>query len=444
MLQVFQEAHVLQANAHAPGTHHGGAQDTFASDVGVAVEGEVGEVVVAVGAHHRHALGAVLRIAVVTGTVPTVDAGSTPIQLVFQQQAGQPAFTVHLFVFIGDGTVVHIPSDAEGIPVGHFAGHTSPEGIAIGIVVIAAAETGSQTVRGAGPSGTVATVGIAREILVVFTFKHTGAQGGIHDPGGHLHAVEGQGQQHSEHVHVVHVVLGPLAVAVAVGVAVVVVVGASPESGQAHVFVELIVQADGGHVFVKDLGSIGGEGRQSQALDTHADLQVGLGHHPVDVGTLQFHHAVVISTQGATSLVLAPNLVTDFKEHGTGQGFGSHGVQLQANALASFEFVFVLEAGVLASLALTKVTVHAVVERHDPLALGLEVDSVGAGSSTQHHSGSQSESHKLLHDNTFLHYFRIFRSHPLRNLFPLRDPIPDLCGAGQESRPIRPELKARF
>ena len=299
--------------------------------------------------------------------------------------------------------------------------------------------------RGAGPSGTVATVGIdVREILVVFTFKHTGAQGGIHDPGGHLHAVEGQGQQHSEHVHVVHVVLVVVLAIPTAAVATVVIVGASPESGQAHVFVELVVQGDGGHVIVEDLGSIGGEGRQSQALDTHADLQVGLGHHPVDVGALQFHHAVVVSTQGATGLVLAPHLVADFEEHGTGQGFGSHGVQLQANALAGFEFVFVLEAGVLASLALTKVTVHAVVERHDPLALGLEVDSVGAGSSTQHHSGSQSESHKLLHDNTFLHYFRIFRSHPLRDLFPLRDPIPALCGAGQESRPVRPEQKAHF
>ena len=232
--------------------------------------------------------------------------------------------------------------------------------------------------------------------------------------------------------------------AITVGVTVIVVIGASPESGQGHVFVELIVQGDGGHVIVEDLGSIGGEGRQSQALDTHADLQVGIGHHPVDVGALQFHHAVVVSAQGATGLVLAPNLVADFEEHGTGQGFGSHGVQLQANTLAGFELVFILVTRVVGSLALAKVIVHAVVERHDPLALGLEVDSVGAGSSTQHHSGSQSESHKLLHDNTFLHYFRIFRSHPVWDLLPLRDPIPALCGAGQESRPIRPEQKARF
>ena len=285
---------------------------------------------------------------------------------------------------------------------------------------------------------------IAQSVLfqVIGLLEHAGAQSGVHDPGGHLHAVEGQGQQHSEHVHVVHVVV--VLLVVLAHVAVVVVVGTSPESGQGHVFVELVVQGDGGHVIVEDLGSIGGEGRQSQALDTHADLQVGLRHHPVDVGALQFHHAVVVSTQGATGLVLAPNLVADFEEHGTGQGFGSHGVQLQANALAGFELVFILEAGVVGSLALAEVIVHAVVERHDPLALGLEVDSVGAGSSTQHHSGSQSESHKLLHDNTFLHYFRIFRSHPVWDLLPLRDPIPALCGAGQESRPIRPEQKARF
>ena len=272
--------------------------------------------------------------------------------------------------------------------------------------------------------------------------EHTGAHGSVHDPGGHLHTVEGQGQQHGEHVHVVHVVLVTGLITVPL-VTAIVVVGASPESGQANVFVELVVQADGGHVIIHDLGGIGGEAGQSDALDTHADLQVGLGHHPVDVGALQFHD-LAVSAQSAAVVVVAPHLVTDFEEHGAGQSFGSHGVQLQANALAGFEFVFVLEAGVVLGLAFTKVAVHAVVERHDPLALGLEVDSAGAGSGTQHHSGSQSESHKLLHDNTFLHYFRIFRSHPLRDLFPLRDPIPDLCGAGQESRPIRPELKARF
>ena len=275
--------------------------------------------------------------------------------------------------------------------------------------------------------------------------KHAGAHSCVHDPGGHLHAVEGQGQQHGEHVHVVHVVL--VAILTIPLVTAVIIVRTSPESGQAHVFVELVVQADGGHVIVKDLGGIGGEAGQGQTLDTHADLEVGLGHHPVDVGALQFHD-LAVSAQSAAVVVVAPHLVADFEEHGTGQGFGSHGVQLQANTLGSFEFVFVVAVtavtGVGGSLAVTEVAVHAVVEIHDPLALGLEVDSVGAGSHAHHHSGSQSESHKLLHDNTFLHYFRIFRSHPLRDLFPLRDPIPDLCGAGQESRPIRPELKARF
>ena len=115
------------------------------------------------------------------------------------------------------------------------------------------------------------------------------------------------------------------------------------------------------------------------------------------------------------------------------------------DALAGFELVFTLvtRAGTTVLVG-TEIGMLTIVKRHDPLALGLEVDSVGAGGGAQHHGGGQSESHKLLHDNTFLHYFRIFRSHPLRDLFPLRDPIPDLCGAGQESRPIRPELKARF
>ena len=448
MLQIFQEAHVLQASTDAPGAHHGGAQDTFTGDVGVAVEGEVGEVVVAVGAHNRHALGTVAGIVVITGGVPAVQTGSTPIQLVFQQQAGQPAFAVHLLVVIGGGTVVHIPSDAEGIPQGHFAGHASPEGIAVVGPLVAAAETGDHAGTGATPGITEGRHGPLT--IYHLTVKHAGTHGGVHGPRGHLHAVEGQGQQHGKHVHIVHVIveltisITEVAILVVTGV---VIVGASPESGQANVFVELVVQADGGHVIVHDLGGIGGEAGQSDALDTHADLQVGLGHHPVDVGALQFHK-LAVSAQGAAVVVVAPHLVTDFEEHGAGQGFGSHGVQLQANTLGSFEFVFVVAVtavtGVGGSLAVTEVAVHAVVEIHDPLALGLEVDSVGAGSHAHHHSGSQSESHKLLHDNTFLHYFRIFRSHPLRDLFPLRDPIPDLCGAGQESRPIRPELKAHF
>ena len=388
MLQVFQEAHVLQAGTDAPGTHHGGTQDAFTGDVGVAVEGEVGEVVVAVGAHHRHALGTVAGVVVITGGVPAVQAGSTPIQLVFQQQAGQPAFAVHLLVSIGSGTVVHIPGDAEGIPVGHFAGDAGPESIAVRIVPVGTLETGNHTGAGTGPGGTELAVNIA---------EHAGAHGSVHDPGGHLHAVEGQGQQHGEHVHVVHVVL--VALLTVPLVTVVVVVRTGPESGQAHVFVELVVQGDGGHVIVEDLRSIGGEAGQGQALDTHADLQVGLRHHPVDVGALQFHDAVVISTQGAAGVILAPDLVADFEEHGTGQGFRSHGVQLQADTLAGFEFVFILVAGAgLAVLVGTEVGMLTIVERHDPLALGLEVDSVGAGSGTQHHSGSQSESHKLLHD----------------------------------------------
>ena len=444
MLQVFQEAHVLQAGADAPGTHHGGTQHAFTGDVGVAVEGEVGEVVVTVGAHSRHALGTVAGVVVVTGGVPAVQTGSTPIQLVFQQQAGQPAFTVHLFVSVSGGTVVHIPSDAEGIPVGHFAGHASPEGIAVGVQRIGAGEAGNHAGGGTIPSIATIELGIIGGVIPLI--EHAGAHGSVHDPGSHLHAVEGQRQQNGEHVHVVHVVLVTSLRTVPL-VTAVVIVGASPESGQAHVFVELVVQSDGGHVIVDDLGGIGGEAGQGQTLDTHADLQIGLGHHPVDVGALQFHE-LAVSTQGAAVVVVAPHLVTDFEEHGTGQGFGSHGIQLQANALGSFEFIFMVavtaEAGVTSGLALGEVAVHAVIEIHDPLALGLEVDSVGTGSHAHHHSGSQSESHKLLHDNTFLHYFRIFRSHPVRDLLPLRDPIPALCGAGQKSRPIRPELKARF
>ena len=158
----------------------------------------------------------------------------------------------------------------------------------------------------------------------------------------------------------------------------------------------------------------------------------------MDLGALQFHNALV-SAQSATGAVLAPNLVTDFEEHGTGQGFGSHGVQLQANTLTGFELIFTLVTGAgTAVLVGTEIGMLTIVKRHDPLALGLEVDSVGTGDHAIIIAAARA-GHKLLHDNTFLHYFRIFRSHPLRDLFPLRDPTPDLW-----ARIIRPELKARF
>ena len=181
---------------------------------------------------------------------------------------------------------------------------------------------------------------------------------------------------------------------------VVVVVRTGPHGGQGHVFVELVAGGDSSHIVIQDGGTTGHVG-QLDALDTHAELEVGVGHHPVDVGVLQFHDPLV-STKGATIAVLAPIGVTDFEEHGTGQGFGSHGVQLQAQTLGSTEDIIGISGlVVVAGLVVLDVAHQGAVtggEAHQPLAFGLEINSAGAGSGTQQHARSKSEGHQLFHD----------------------------------------------
>ena len=94
--------------------------------------------------------------------------------------------------------------------------------------------------------------------------------------------------------------------------------------------------------------------------------------------------------------------ITDFEEHGTGQGFGSHGVQLQADTLGSTEDVIgisglVVVAGLVGLGVAHQGTVTGG-EAHQPLAFGLEINSAGAGSGAQQHARSKSEGHQLFHD----------------------------------------------
>ena len=177
----------------------------------------------------------------------------------------------------------------------------------------------------------------------------------------------------------------------------VVVEGTSPQGGHSHVFVELVAGGDAGHVVVEH-GAAGGEAGQFHALNTHAELQVGLRHHPVNVSALHFNHAGAVSAQRAAIAVagLAPELVADFKVHGAGQGFGGHGVQLQTHALTGFEVVFLV---VVAGLALTagKIAVLAIVKAHDPLAFGLEINGAGAGGNTEHQARRQQKRSDLFH-----------------------------------------------
>ena len=255
---------------------------------------------------------------------------------------------------------------------------------------------GGKLVGGAGH------VEIVTRTILILSGKGVGTDAGHHAPGGHFHAVKGQGQQQGENVHIVHVV-GLIVIAMdgVIPAGKVVVPGASPESGEAHVFIELVAGHHAGHVVIENVAA-GGHAGQGDALDAHAHLQVGLGHHPVNVGVLQLHHIGVVSAQGAAGVVLAPGLGADFKEHGAGQGLGSHGVQLQAHTLLGFEFVLALvrlvglvEAG--HAVAAGKAAVLAIVEAHDPLAFGLEINGAGAGSSTEHQARRQQKRSDLFH-----------------------------------------------
>ena len=385
----------MDAQTDTPGTGIGQIAVIQAAGRGPAVVAVAheGHEVAATG-NGGHALGTVLDVAVVTGSIPAEDAGGTPIHLVFHQGLDQPAFTLGVahagtgaVVAIGSVTahgfhvtVVDVQLDVQRIPQGQGDGQTGPEH---GTVSLAGSgishAVGGRNGTGVGPHG--------QGSLAV------GTGHAVHGPGGHLHAVEGQGHHQGEQVHVVLVIRTIRASSV------VIVVRTGPESGQAHVLVELVAGHHAGHVVIKDGGTTGHVG-QLDALDTHAELEVGIGHHPVDVGVLQFHHGAV-SAQSAAAFGIAPHLVTNFEEHGTGQGFGSHGVQLQADTLGSGEDVVgVSGAVVVAPLSLRMADQGTVTggEAHQPLAFGLEINSAGAGSGTQQHTRSKSEGHQLFHD----------------------------------------------
>ncbi len=246
------------------------ADGAVAGDVGIAVKGEVGEVVGVAGAEGGHALGTVGRVAVVTGAVPAVQTGGSPIQLVFKEQRSQPAGAVQAAVVVPrHGAVVEIPREAEGIKGGHFTGQAGPPGVAVGAELARAIGVAAVLVQSAHHReqtglGIAARAPGARAEVVILA-EGVGADGGVHAPGGHFHAVKGQGNQQGKGVHVVHV--GVMLIAVAGGPVGVVVEGAGPQGGQTHVFIELVAGGDAGHVIVEH-GAAGGEAGQSHALET--------------------------------------------------------------------------------------------------------------------------------------------------------------------------------
>ena len=412
MLEVFNEGEVLHAETDAPGTSHAVAEGAFTGDVGVAVEGKVGKVVIGhAGGQGRQALGAVAKVVVVTGSVPADDAGGAPVKLVLNEQGSHPASAVQTGFVVAHAASGEVESHTEGIPVGDVAGHASPpsgavfaeldvmDGPAIGAndtegrkhALTELADAGSPDIRIAAGE-------------VVFTHAvSVRADTGEHAPGSDLHAIEGQRNEEAAEVDVVHVGLVVALIAVLVVAGEVVVVRTGPESGGADVLVELVGQSDTGHIIAEGLGALQHKGRSLDALDTHTDLKVGVRNHPVDVGTLHFDRHAVSAHGAAGTLAFsalasaAPGGVADFKVHGAGESFRSDSVQLQADTLTGFKFVFLIVVAGLA-VAAGEVAVLTIIKAHDPLALRLEIDSVGAGRHTKHETSRDKECGEFLHD----------------------------------------------
>ena len=236
---------------------------------------------------------------------------------------------------------------------------------------------------------------LGAEEAALFRIGHKGVftPHAVHDPGGGGHAFKTQGQGHGKEVDIVKII----GVATVVIAAEVVIDGAGPQHGEAHVVVELIAGGDAGRVGVGN-GAAAGHVGQSQALDAHADLQIGIGHDPVEVGALHFHHGAV-GAHGRALATIAPVLIADFKVDGAGKGFGGYGVNLGAQTLPGKDDV--LGIGMMAVVLVDEAAV-AGGYAEQPLAGSFEVDGGSAGRRAKHHSGSQGERHDTFHGNKVL------------------------------------------
>ena len=227
----------------------------------------------------------------------------------------------------------------------------------------------------------------------------------VHGPGGQLHTFEGQRQHEGEQVHVI-LVVGIIVRRPAVGgtaLVPVVVEQTGPESCQANIFVELVVGYDSGGIVKQHRGATGHIGH-GEPLDTHTELEVGIGHRPVDIGVSQFHDGLV-SAQGAAGRCLAPHGVADFEVDRTGQRLGSHRIQLQTHELHGTEGVIGIPGLIRRRTGLAGMAHEGTIpgpHAHQPHPLGFEIDSVSTTGSPQQHARSERKSHQLLHDKTFL------------------------------------------
>ena len=186
------------------------------------------------------------------------------------------------------------------------------------------------------------------------------ADGGEGDPRRQAEALALDGQGQYEHVEVVVGVLGKRC---RIGSATEAGSGAHPAGGNAHVVVDGSVDQDAGAETVAVAGAdgAGGVGGPEPGLHAHADLEVGAGHHPVEVGELGHdigrtgaEHAAVLLGRGAAGGGAAPGIEAENGFIGGGQIFvhheaGAHGEALNDAEVFAVDYLFavgiVLEVG---------------------------------------------------------------------------------------------------
>ena len=205
-------------------------------------------------------------------------------------------------------------------------------------------------------------------LIISYATESIRTDGCNHAPRSDLDTVKCQRNGQAKGVNIVHEVGLIATILVFVPATEVIVVGTSPEGSNAHVVGELVGQSDARHIIRKHLGLLHSEGGEIHALETHANLELGVGHHPVDVSTTHFNDPLV-GTKSATRVGIAPSSVADFKEHSTGEILGGHSVQLQAQTLLGFELVFRQGLACLATGALN----HAAGPYGDAAIAGMSI-----------------------------------------------------------------------
>jgi len=129
--ELFDETHLVQGEAEAPGANrahaHVGVFDEF-----LVVVKEEAVSRTPVGPDHGHALGAVEGAAVLAGGPPAVDLGRQHVPTgVFRAEVDEPALSFAFFaVGHGAGAVDYVGVEADGIERRHLEGAAGPpEGV---------------------------------------------------------------------------------------------------------------------------------------------------------------------------------------------------------------------------------------------------------------------------------------------------------------------------